>query len=139
MQQYLLELFNGLPLVGQLIVIMVGPIIIAASAFCAATPTPPPNTAWGRIYRLVELAGLLIGQAKAQGTPIPTLADFQKAIIGEVTAAAQQGRAVDLSAVLKVIDPNFVPPAPPKASAQQDDPNQSQTQAQASAQTGGGQ
>lgn len=115
MQQYLLELFNGLPLVGQLIVIVVGPLVTAASAFCAATLTPPPNTTWGRVYRLIELLGMLIGKAKEQGTPIPTLADFQTAIIGEITAAAQQGRAVDLASVLKVIDPNFVPPAPVQA------------------------
>lgn len=42
-------------------------VVTAASAFCAATPTPDPNTPLGKIYRYVEIAGLLVGKAKDQG------------------------------------------------------------------------
>lgn len=41
--------------------------VTAASAFCAATPTPPPNTVLGRVYRVVETLALLVGKAKQMG------------------------------------------------------------------------
>ena len=39
-------------------------IVSVASAFCASTPTPPANTAWGKFYKLVEFAAMNIGKAK---------------------------------------------------------------------------
>lgn len=39
-------------------------IISVASAFCAATPTPPTNTTWGKLYKLIEFAAMNIGKAK---------------------------------------------------------------------------
>lgn len=46
-------------------------VVTAASAFCAATPTPAPNTAWGRLYRGIEAAALLVGKAKQIGLVPP--------------------------------------------------------------------
>lgn len=36
----------------------------AASAICALTPTPKDDTAVRKAYRLIEIAGLVIGRAK---------------------------------------------------------------------------
>ena len=41
-------------------------IVTAASSFCAATPTPDPNTVWGKVYVWIERAGLLVAKAKEQ-------------------------------------------------------------------------
>lgn len=42
-------------------------VISVASGVCAATPTPDPNTAWGKVYRAIEFLGLLVGKAKEEG------------------------------------------------------------------------
>lgn len=42
-------------------------IVTGASAFCAATSTPDPNSTRGKIYRYIEFAALLVGRAKQEG------------------------------------------------------------------------
>lgn len=42
-------------------------VVTVASGICAATPTPPPGTVWGRVYRGIEIAGLVVGRAKQRG------------------------------------------------------------------------
>lgn len=49
------------------IIAVIGAVVTAASAFCAATPTPDPNTTWGKIYSVIEFLGLLVGKAKQLG------------------------------------------------------------------------
>ena len=46
---------------------ILGGAVTIASAFCAATPTPPPSSLWGRAYRWIEAAALLVGRAKEIG------------------------------------------------------------------------
>ena len=46
-------------------------IITIAGAFCAMTPTPPANTTWGKIYRLIELLAFNFGKAKMQAPQAP--------------------------------------------------------------------
>lgn len=36
----------------------------AASAICALTPTPSDDKFVGKLYKLIEIAGLVIGRAK---------------------------------------------------------------------------
>lgn len=38
--------------------------ILVAKVIVAATPTPPPDTAWGRVYRVLEWMALLFGRMK---------------------------------------------------------------------------
>jgi hypothetical protein len=42
-------------------------VVTTASAICAMTPTPDPNTLWGKVYRYVEMLGLVVGKAKQSG------------------------------------------------------------------------
>lgn len=44
-----------------------GAVVSAASAICALTRTPDPTTPLGKVYRTVELLGLLVGRAKELG------------------------------------------------------------------------
>ncbi len=39
-------------------------VISAASVITAVTPTPPQSSVWGRLYRCIETAALLIGHAR---------------------------------------------------------------------------
>ena len=48
-----------------------GTVISTASAICALTPTPDPATPRGKLYRVVEIAALLVGRAKDSGM-LPT-------------------------------------------------------------------
>jgi len=40
-----------------------------AGQFCALTPTPSPDTPWGRVYRVLEVIGGIWGRAKQSGLP----------------------------------------------------------------------
>ena len=42
-------------------------IIAIASIFIAGTPTPNPDSALGKIYKVVELLSLTVGKAKETG------------------------------------------------------------------------
>lgn len=55
--------------------------VTVASAFVAATPTPNPKTVWGKIYKGIETAALLIGRAKDSGVPIPALTASQSTFV----------------------------------------------------------
>jgi hypothetical protein len=43
---------------------VVSAVVVLASAICALTPTPNPDTAWGKVYKFIELLALNIGKAK---------------------------------------------------------------------------
>jgi len=45
--------------------------ISVASLVTAATPTPAPDTWLGRVYRVVEVIGLVVGKAKESGLVPP--------------------------------------------------------------------
>lgn len=42
-------------------------VVTVASAICAATPTPAPGSRLARAYRIIEIAGLMVGRAKQTG------------------------------------------------------------------------
>ncbi|MBF0273460.1 MAG: hypothetical protein HQL98_15535 [Magnetococcales bacterium] len=45
-----------------------GPTVVTiASAIAAATPTPPPDSPWSLLYRLIDLLAINIGKAKNRG------------------------------------------------------------------------
>lgn len=48
-------------------VAIAGAVIGAASAICALTKTPDPGTPLGKVYRLVEVLGVVVGHAKDAG------------------------------------------------------------------------
>ena len=60
-------------------------VVTTAGAICAMTKTPPPDTAWGKVYRGIEIAALLIGRAKDSGLiPDNKAADvIAQEVIGE--------------------------------------------------------
>ncbi|HEV2185910.1 MAG TPA: hypothetical protein VGR70_01805 [Stellaceae bacterium] len=66
---------------------IVAVVVTAASAFCAATPTPDPTTTKGKIYHWIEIAGLVVGRAKESGV----VRDDPKAdaIAGKAVALAE--------------------------------------------------
>lgn len=63
-------------------------VVTAASAICAMTPTPDPKTPLGKVYHVIEVAGLLVGKAKQTGmVPDNKVVD---AIEADVVAGASQ-------------------------------------------------
>lgn len=42
-------------------------VVTLASAVCAMTPTPDPSTTWGKVYRFIEMAAMVVGKAKQTG------------------------------------------------------------------------
>ena len=48
-------------------VAIAGAVVTAASAICAMTATPDPTTRLGKIYRAVEVLGVVVGRAKDRG------------------------------------------------------------------------
>lgn len=42
-------------------------VVTITSAICALTPTPDPSTTWGKVYRAIEYAALIVGKAKQAG------------------------------------------------------------------------
>src|SRR5712692_8856183 len=66
-----------------------GAVVTVASAICALTKTPDPTTRLGKLYRAVEIAGLLIGRAKEAGLmPNDPAADQVAAFVVGVAKAA---------------------------------------------------
>lgn len=55
---------------GTIFSILAG-IVTIASIIVAGTPTPDPNTALGRIYKVIEVAALVVGKAKDPGGTAP--------------------------------------------------------------------
>jgi hypothetical protein len=51
----------------QTLLLVITGLITAASAFVAATPTPPPGSVWSAIYKGIEIAAICVGRAKDQG------------------------------------------------------------------------
>ena len=49
------------------IVAIVTTVVTAASAICAVTGTPDPNTKLGKAYKVLEWLALNIGKAKDKG------------------------------------------------------------------------
>ena len=70
------------------VVAIAGAVVTVASAFCAATPTPDPKTPLGKIYRGIEIAGLLVGKAKEAGF-VPADPAVDKIAAGAVAAAGE--------------------------------------------------
>jgi hypothetical protein len=80
-----------LPAAAETAATVICAVVTVASAFCAVTPTPAPATLWGRVYRWIEIAGVLVGNAKDRG------------LVGDVALADKIADAID-------------PPKPPEAS-----------------------
>ena len=86
----LIAIFNQLPPSVQAALLAFLVASYAASHICSATPTPPPNTAWGRIYAGLELLAGIWGQAKAIGVPEPTITG----LMADLNAALASGQPV---------------------------------------------
>jgi hypothetical protein len=76
-------------------------VVTIASAVCAATPTPNPNTRIGKIYRVIETAALLVGRAKNTGL-VPQQTPAQAALVAAATSVVAAA-------------PAPAPPPPPAA------------------------
>ena len=74
-------------------------LVTAASAICAVTPTPDPMTPRGKLYRWIEMAGLVTKRAKELGfVPADPAADKLEA--GAVDVAKELlGKSVPATAV----------------------------------------
>lgn len=55
-------------------------LVVAASALAALTPTPSPDTPYGRIYRVLDLLALNFLHAKSTGTAV-TIADIESQVV----------------------------------------------------------
>jgi hypothetical protein len=87
-------------------------LVTLASAICALTPTPPPSSGWARLYRLIEIAGLVVGHAKETGLapPVPPAVDaFTRRAQDFLATLGKSGLAVVLLALLAG---SAAPPAP---------------------------
>lgn len=62
--------------------------VVAASAIAALTPTPAPNTAWGRGYKVIELLAMNFMHAKETGVDAASVAEEVAAILAKQPAAA---------------------------------------------------
>jgi hypothetical protein len=69
---------------------IVGSIVIAASIFVARTPTPAPGSRWATVYRGIELAALVFGQAKERGLlpPEPAVDSAAQRVVDEIAPQA---------------------------------------------------
>jgi hypothetical protein len=65
-----------------------GGVVTTASAITAMTPTPDPNTTWGKVYRGIEIAGLVVAKAKQRGVVDQLGADVQALV--KVASEAQR-------------------------------------------------
>jgi len=63
-------------------------LVVAASALAALTPTPSPNTPWGRAYKVLELLALNFLHAKETGVNATSVAEEVVAILTKAKAAA---------------------------------------------------
>lgn len=63
--------------------------LVAASAFAALTPTPSPNTVWGRVYKVIDLLALNFMHAKETGVNAASVAEEVAAILAKQSAPAQ--------------------------------------------------
>jgi hypothetical protein len=95
----LLQLPEWVQIIILILILFVFPAISSASAWCAAVPTPPPNTPWGKIYRGIEYAGFLIGKAKQVGVPAPTMAEVQAAFAEAARESAATGKPIDVAKI----------------------------------------
>lgn len=63
-------------------------VMVAASALAALTPTPAPNTAWGRAYKVIELLAMNFLHAKDTGVNAASVAEEVAAILAKTKASA---------------------------------------------------
>lgn len=63
-------------------------IVVAASALAALTPTPAPNTPWGRVYKMLELLALNFLHAKETGVNTASVAQEVIAILSKMKPPA---------------------------------------------------
>jgi hypothetical protein len=63
-------------------------IVVAASVLAAMTPTPAPNTPYGKLYRLLDLFALNFMHAKSTGVALPEVAQQVAAILEQQKPAA---------------------------------------------------
>lgn len=63
-------------------------VVVAASALAALTPTPTPNTPWGRVYKVLELLALNFLHAKETGVNTASVAQEVIAILSKMKPPA---------------------------------------------------
>lgn len=65
------QVWGSVPEWLQAIILILLILSYATGHLLANTKTPPPNTAWGRIYQGLEIFGNVYGKAKDIGIPVP--------------------------------------------------------------------
>jgi len=87
------SLFSCLPPYLQTLVLLVCVLAYLTGHFLANTNTPPPNTAWGRVYAGLETFANLYGKAKQVGVPLPPSPDINTLLteIAQLRAQVQAG------------------------------------------------
>lgn len=63
-------------------------VVVAASALAALTPTPAPNTTWGRAYKVLDLIAINFMHAKETGVNAASVAEEVAAILAKPQAPA---------------------------------------------------
>jgi hypothetical protein len=64
-------------------------LVVAASALAALTPTPAPNTPWGRAYKVLELLAINFMHAKETGVNAASVAEEVAAILAKQQAPSE--------------------------------------------------
>lgn len=67
---------------------------VAASAIAAVTPTPSPNSPWGKLYKVLDVLALNVLHAKDTGVPPATKAQIEETVAQVLAAkSANSGEA----------------------------------------------
>ncbi len=104
-----MDIFNALPPWAQATVLGLLLASRLLSDLISNTATPAPNTAWGRIYRLLEVVAGIYGRAKQIGIPVVTPQD----VVSRLGVALAGGQTLTPEALAEILGK----PAPQPAAA----------------------
>ena len=50
--------------IAEQVITIAGAVVLVASLVTAGTKTPAPGSKWAKVYRVIEMLGLVVGRAK---------------------------------------------------------------------------
>lgn len=50
--------------IAEQVITIAGAVVLVASLVTAGTKTPAPGSKWAKVYRIIEMLGLVVGRAK---------------------------------------------------------------------------
>ena len=104
----LIAVFQALPPALQTVALLFLAGSYAASHLISLSPTPAPNTTWGRLYAALEAYAGLYGKAKQIGIPVVTPQDVVNRL-GAALAGGQTLTPDKLADILGTVAPSPAP------------------------------